>query len=507
MANVLAFLSGHCRRDWSQHELAEFYRVERALIQAGLRVSTDRGLSDEGDPWFVFCRADDGEVVVHFARIDGRYVVGGPAYEGTVCGADIRSIATDLVGRHPLMQRRLPQDNNVILHPAALLVAIVAVALLKSSEAQAHSNSEAQAHSSSDVPLFAAGKIPEAADEKSTNTNTSEMVHSSILDARHVAVIISAAMIAIGLTSDSHQGARNELVSLASLPVDSDVSAEASPAELVSSFQLSQVLNERGTGGDNQDLDVDADVNGPPSITAEQTVDLLSFIAVLNDVAVPGHVIEALQGQTIAEFFGSSAAQTWADAVFTLEEQTRPSPSAIVELELEDSAALPEVRSLTFTGPDQISYTGEFEIVSALPSNLQPYLAQGLTLEAASSSAADVLTALNFDPVQAVSGLSDPDENLTPLLPPVPDVVVAGSELHAVGGVALDTIVHYIEDFIAQADRFKVFLSDGDVIFYDLVTVTTVDPSSLDSITWEFADGTSISLIGSAADLPHDLAA
>ena len=43
-------------RDRTSQELAEFYRVESALIQGGMKISTDRGVSDEGDPWFVFCR-------------------------------------------------------------------------------------------------------------------------------------------------------------------------------------------------------------------------------------------------------------------------------------------------------------------------------------------------------------------------------------------------------------------------------------------------------------------
>ena len=43
--------------DWTRDELAELYPIEHALTQAIL-LETDRGLSDEGDPWFVFCRAD-----------------------------------------------------------------------------------------------------------------------------------------------------------------------------------------------------------------------------------------------------------------------------------------------------------------------------------------------------------------------------------------------------------------------------------------------------------------
>src|SRR5690554_6887190 len=40
--------------DWANEDLAQFYRVEASLIQAGISVETDRGVTDEGEPWFVF---------------------------------------------------------------------------------------------------------------------------------------------------------------------------------------------------------------------------------------------------------------------------------------------------------------------------------------------------------------------------------------------------------------------------------------------------------------------
>lgn len=89
--------------DWSSRELAEFYRVEGALVQAGLRIETERGLSDEGDPWFAFCRPDEGEVIVHIARIGDLYVLASPSYDGIASGNDIAELVRDLVSRHPLI--------------------------------------------------------------------------------------------------------------------------------------------------------------------------------------------------------------------------------------------------------------------------------------------------------------------------------------------------------------------------------------------------------------------
>ena len=127
--------------DWSQQELAEFYRVEAASVQAGLRLSLDRGLSDEGDPWLVFCR-EDGEVFLHFARIDGAYVICSDMIDRPLTGPDFRALLGELVSQNPSvlpLPREAANGRNgrrgaqILMHPAALLAAIVATACLFSS--------------------------------------------------------------------------------------------------------------------------------------------------------------------------------------------------------------------------------------------------------------------------------------------------------------------------------------------------------------------------------------
>jgi len=120
-------------RDWSTQELAEFYRVESALLQAGLAVTTDRGLSDEGGPWFVFCRRDDEEVISHFARINHEYVIVSPAFSGSARGSDFRKLVNELLDRQPLvlpLQRQ--RDQKLLLHPASFLIALIAAAYVYS---------------------------------------------------------------------------------------------------------------------------------------------------------------------------------------------------------------------------------------------------------------------------------------------------------------------------------------------------------------------------------------
>ena len=135
-ALVLPFFRRSSRsNDWSPQEIAEFYRVESALVQSGLSVTTDRGISDEGDPWFVFCRADNVEVIAHFARIDDDYVVASSFQPRSVRGRNFRALIREMMELHPLMVPvKRSSGQKVFLHPSALLLALLASAYFHSSE-------------------------------------------------------------------------------------------------------------------------------------------------------------------------------------------------------------------------------------------------------------------------------------------------------------------------------------------------------------------------------------
>lgn len=133
---VLSFLRRRPRsQDWTQQELAEFYRVESALLQSGLAVCCDRGLSDEGDPWFVFCLPETEEIIAHFAHIDGYYLVVSTAFSGVARAQDFKALIRELMDSHPLM---LPRNHGlgqkIYLHPAAVLAALVATSYLVATE-------------------------------------------------------------------------------------------------------------------------------------------------------------------------------------------------------------------------------------------------------------------------------------------------------------------------------------------------------------------------------------
>ena len=68
------------------------------LKQAGLNTEVDSGITDEGDPWFVFLRPENGEVVAHFAHIDGLFIAVSSINQKVFKGPNIRTIVHHFLG-------------------------------------------------------------------------------------------------------------------------------------------------------------------------------------------------------------------------------------------------------------------------------------------------------------------------------------------------------------------------------------------------------------------------
>ncbi len=131
-------------RDWSQQELAQFYRVQWVLQQAGIGIECDRGLSDEGDPWFVFCRTSDAEVIVHIARDNGCYLLAGFMFGGVERGRNLNDVIERVLSNPASKAVQKNENSNVVMHPATLLALIVSIAFFRQSEAAAASGEGAR---------------------------------------------------------------------------------------------------------------------------------------------------------------------------------------------------------------------------------------------------------------------------------------------------------------------------------------------------------------------------
>jgi hypothetical protein len=120
-------------RDWTNQELASIYRVKHLLDAAQVPTELERGVSDEGDPWCVFCNVD-ADVFIHLSRIDGLYWLDSPKLPSPLNGFSFDALVQGFISlSEPGKQLsedsqkiiRLQKNNSVFLHPSVMLAALV----------------------------------------------------------------------------------------------------------------------------------------------------------------------------------------------------------------------------------------------------------------------------------------------------------------------------------------------------------------------------------------------
>jgi hypothetical protein len=131
------------KKDWSNQELADLFRVRQLLSGANVPVETDRGVTDEGDPWFVFCHAG-GEVFIHLCRIDGLYLLDSPNVLRPLRGMNFNELIADFTNQAmPARESedetgcrgiKLERGGKIRLHPSAMLAALIWTLFLASEE-------------------------------------------------------------------------------------------------------------------------------------------------------------------------------------------------------------------------------------------------------------------------------------------------------------------------------------------------------------------------------------
>lgn len=120
--------------NWSNQELASIYRVKCLLDAAKVPCTVERGQSDEGDPWCVYC-TPGGDVFIHLCRISGTYILDSPNLSAPISGANFTQLI-DRFSDGALQKTRegngqkhrvvkLSRGDNVFLHPATLLAALI----------------------------------------------------------------------------------------------------------------------------------------------------------------------------------------------------------------------------------------------------------------------------------------------------------------------------------------------------------------------------------------------
>lgn len=450
---------------WSQQELAEFYRVENALTRAGISVGTDRGLSDEGEPWFIFFRADDGEVVIHFARIDGQYLIAGPAYEEIARGHDFSGLVRNMLARHPLV-RKAHQNDNVSIHPAALLIAVVGTAFFKTGEARASEARDAQPSR----PTLLFGSSSTAV----VQAVASQHIDSVQIPANQAVLILAAAL----LSSDySVQAASMDSATLAA------IQATAAALDFGDALRPRAVTQDQVTTGASA-----SHVASFETAAAQHISSVLSLVAVLS--SMPQEHAEAAPLEATL-----SVAPARHEPIFNAVTAPTDNREWSIDVRL-GAGGLPSVDAIQlvsgFISDGTYKMISIIEVIK-LPDILADLINRGTHVFTPSAPATpDPVTPDPTAPTSPGTGEGHQGGGGAPIVTP-PTAPVTPAPMFS----SPELVKQFIDYFLSHTNGIEVMVRGADIVMFDtrvLHDVSTI--IHLTSLTFDFADGGSISLVG-----------
>ncbi len=451
-------------------------------------MTLDRGVTDEGEPWFVFCRAEDDEVIVHFARIDGKYLISAPSFGGNVTGYDFRALVRDLVARNPVL-RPTRRDENVTLHPSALLVMLVASALLK----MMHS-AEAATDRSAGVP---AGT--EAAPVRIVIGGVEHIADLVALETQQYATLLSAVALASG-SLDSP--------SMPMFVISAPAHEQALPVHMAVALPVLAA-----------DWGVHLAMSGAGSVAPAVAAPALVMSPLAEMVVVHNHDISVSQMQPALAGGGATIAS--ADPV-AAPPQTAP-PAAAPVVPSGDASAVPVTNASAliqgnhdlansllqiFGGNQPIAYDATIPAAFITPLNSGVHT-PAATLAAGSHSGGHSSAAVPAaDASLGAFGSGGTVPSVAPSAADASHSAVLASSSTAAGlpgpGSAEFAAVLTIMQNFAQVvgSHLAILVSGNQVIEYDYFAIDYT-PTAVSAVTYDFADGVHVSLVGLPSELPH----
>jgi len=491
-AQVLSFFQRSPRyapqpADWTQQELAEFYRVESALIRAGIRVGTDRGMSDENEPWFVFYRSDDGEVVIHFARIDGEYLIAGPAYEEIARGFDFSALVRNMVARHPLIRRSDNNSSNLSIHPAALLIAVVGTAFFKTGEARAAETGATTSQSTHSRPVLLSSSSNAGLSNGVAPVAFQQPTYDSVqIPANQAVLILAAALLASDYGVD---------------PVTVDPGVRAGLAAATAALDFS------GSSMSALQSDSPLPFDGHAHLTQVDNSPAQTMPAVLSLVALLSTMPSAVTADAPAQAEGVQKISQVGDHH---DAAPLPQPSAdtgnwALDIRVNWGSSAPSVEAVQLVRGllGDASYQKITVIeVTKLPNVLADIIAKGDHFVIPSPTVPNDPIPDPISPATPEtpslggnSGSSTGEAPSSPATPTAPAQPFASPEL----------VRQFIDYFVAHTHDVGIVTMGMQVVMFD--TRTVHDAGSIDnltSMTFSFFDGSSVSLVGDHSSFLHD---
>jgi hypothetical protein len=458
-------------RDWSNQELAEFYRVEASLINKGLRIETERGLSDEGDPWFVFCRRDDNEMIAHFARIGGQYVVACPTEGKTAVGDDFRSLIGDVLdGQMIVFARHHRTASNVLLHPSALLLALVASAYFKYSEA-AVANDRASHSDPNELRDWA----------RTASSGASENATTHAIGLAEIALIVSAIASLHGDAALRNDPSKAPTTAAVSSDETVITGAHSPTIDLVDYIRLDAI-----------NVAANSAIAAPVADDANATHAAIPLFDPLNSVVQLSYA-ERLDSVPVDHDIG----RDWSSGKLVILSDFAANLGAEIAL----NVVLPQTSNV---GNGSTTPTKAIEFV--LTSNVVPLNAaihvDQLPQNLATILGTSVHEAVSGTPAPSTLGTTPTTIAMGPQLAanPVVTSVTHDNTIQSNVTFTLANVLQEINQFEAIAPSLKVVLTAQSAVIYDPGAVDH-NFAQVHSVTFDFNDGSHLSIVGTSHEL------
>jgi hypothetical protein len=512
-SQVVSFLRRSVRTaDWTREELAELYRIEHALAQANVRLDTDRGLTDEGDPWFVFCRVD-GEILVHISRFDGQYRLYSPGLSNPLVGHSFAELAksfTKIVPMQVSLERR--DGAQLFVHPAAMLAVIVGTLFVAADDLHlfaARGESDHHAHSADDI-ASAGGRnslkfVLQAAFDSYINTFLSSLREAAANEKSYYLTLISTvtAFVLETTLQTSDQLPSAVIADNSALVEDSSTQDGSSvPPGIAAHDDISSSKSAIDGSKAQQALEMTAQQLSEKDGQADN--------AQQNGIADGLNKLLHANDQTAMQFRQGDAIQLHQeDSAPPMKlVDAGPSDSSAVEgtgyllkwASLNGSAGIPELSGASISAPASGNSISSMLLGEASSGNsdIGLLLSHALTVAAFSPAQDPVLTSILVNSYQQKSDTVVMAS--APAAPAAPDAATMILPTTSSGATQYPIYDHAaqatLETFLKANPQAEVIFYQNNMIVYDGVQVS---PSPIVVKVWEFeAGGSTITIVGHA---------
>ena len=538
----------HENTNWSNQELASIYRVKCLLDAARVPCSVERGQSDEGDPWCVYC-TPGGEVFIHLCRISGTYILDSPNLSKPISGANFTQLIERFSNgalqktRESNLQKyrvvKLSRGDNVFLHPATMLAALIWSIYVESEELVLLSQDDQEEPSADDAILQVNGLGETPSANELLNEAAFINGHSSETDLMNgrlpdhldledsalvvgadyapqrdvtgknglfpsqtvIATGLSAIAVAVGLLSESF--------------IDKQPDAEL--ADLLATLPDDHGNEALLANADNPDKSKGLDLAAVVTSFFDHLVpDAEAYASALSDEiaadtspAAPGSILSADAMTLLAELTDSLRAE--------IDHATGPAPAETVEL-ADLLVELPGTDDSTATQPspepqiaqaatalsgfidNALQLTGLENIFDDM---LQQYALGGTVFEASfdiasidetEASALQGLLPAETD-VERTAPVRQGDTAMsTASAPPAPQPEPNQDDMPSFA-LFDDNVRKFVNYLLDKSEKVEMIATESELIFIDFAAFDEITDESL-TMSWSLADGGTVSVVG-----------